>query len=101
MIVAGVTLLRIAALFELFDGLQVVATGALRGTGDTRSPMFAHLIGYWVIGMPVVYGLCFSLGSGVRGIWIGLSAALILIGTALVLVWRKRLSGAKSSTAAW
>src|SRR4051812_7668480 len=97
-IASGVTLLRIAAFFELFDGLQVVATGALRGIGDTRSPMVAHFIGYWVIGMPIVYLLCFPLGWGATGIWIGLSAALILIGATLVFVWRKRLS-AKSSTA--
>jgi MATE family, multidrug efflux pump len=90
-VAAGATLLRIAALFELFDGLQVVATGALRGLGDTRSPMVAHFIGYWVVGMPVVWVLCFSLGWGAAGIWVGLSAALILIGAALVLVWRQRL----------
>ena len=64
-------LLRIAAFFELFDGLQIVATGALRGIGDTRSPMIAHAIGYWVIGMPVVYVLGFPMGWGARGIWIG------------------------------
>jgi multidrug resistance protein, MATE family len=98
-VAALLTLLRIAAFFELFDGLQVVATGALRGMGDTRSPMLVHLIGYWAIGMPVVYGLCFSMGWGARGIWVGLSAALILIGAALVVVWRMRLTGAKSSTA--
>ena len=63
-IAAGVTLLRIAAFFELFDGLQVVATGALRGIGDTRSPMLAHFIGYWVIGMPVVYVPLLSAGMG-------------------------------------
>jgi MATE family multidrug resistance protein len=92
-IVLGVTLLRIAAFFELFDGLQVVATGALRGLGDTRSPMLAHLVGYWVIGMPLVYLLGFALGWGARGIWLGLSASLILIGSALVLVWHRRLAG--------
>jgi MATE family multidrug resistance protein len=97
-IASGVTLLRIAAFFELFDGLQVVATGALRGIGDTRSPMLAHLIGYWVIGMPVVYVLCFPMGWGARGIWVGLSAALILIGAALVVVWNARL---RSSRARW
>jgi multidrug resistance protein, MATE family len=57
------------------------------------------LIGYWVIGMPVVYVLCFPLGWGASGIWVGLSAALILIGAALVVVWRKRLGDSKSSTA--
>jgi len=46
-------LLRIAALFQLFDGLQVVATGALRGLGDTRTPMLAHLCGYWGVCLPV------------------------------------------------
>ena len=88
---AGTVLLRIAAFFELFDGLQVVATGALRGIGDTRTPMLAHLIGYWAIGMPIVYILCFPLGWGARGIWIGLSTALILIGAALAQAWRHRL----------
>ena len=49
-IAASATLLRIAALFEIFDGLQVVATGALRGLGDTRTPALAHLAGYWIVG---------------------------------------------------
>jgi MATE family multidrug resistance protein len=85
-----VTLLRMAALLELFDGFQVVATGALRGLGDTRSPMLVHLAGYWIIGLPVTYVLCFSLGWGVSGIWVGLTAAIILIGASLVLVWAWR-----------
>ena len=93
----GGTLLRIAALFELFDGWQVVATGALRGLGDTRSPMLAHLAGYWAIGLPIVYVLSFPLGWGVRGIWVGLTAALILIGAVLVGVWHKRLRDATIS----
>jgi MATE family multidrug resistance protein len=88
---AGAVLLRIAAFFELFDGLQVVATGALRGMGETRTPMIAHFVGYWVIGMPVVYVLCFTLGWGAPGIWVGLSAALILIGAALLWAWERRL----------
>jgi multidrug resistance protein, MATE family len=89
-VATGAVLLRIAAVFELFDGFQVVATGALRGLGDTRTPMLAHLGGYWVIGLPVSYILAFPLGWGARGIWVGLSAALILIGGVLVLVWRRR-----------
>jgi MATE family multidrug resistance protein len=90
-IASGAALLRIAALFELFDGFQTVATGALRGLGDTRSPMLAHLAGYWVIGLPVCYVLCFRLRWGVAGIWVGLTTALILIGVALVWVWRQRV----------
>ena len=89
-IAVGVVLLRIAAFFELFDGLQVIATGALRGLGDTRSPMWAHFIFYWMVGLPVAYLLCFPYGWGAAGIWVGLSAALILIGAALVLVWQRR-----------
>jgi MATE family multidrug resistance protein len=90
-IASGAALLRIAALFELFDGFQTVATGALRGLGDTRSPMLAHLAGYWLIGLPISYMLCFRLGWGVSGIWVGLTAALILIGVVLVWVWRERV----------
>lgn len=90
-VATGAVLLRIAALFELFDGFQTVATGALRGLGDTRSPMLAHLAGYWAIGLPVIYVMCFSLGWGVRGIWVGLTAALILIGTTLLVVWHRKL----------
>jgi MATE family multidrug resistance protein len=89
-IAAGAVLLRLAALFQLFDGFQVVSMGALRGLGDTRSAMFAHLAGYWAIGMPVTYVLCFHLGWGAAGIWTGLSIALILIGLGLVAVWAKR-----------
>jgi MATE family multidrug resistance protein len=86
----GRVLLRIAAFLELFDGVQVVATGALRGLGDTRTPMLAHFAGYWIIGLPVAYVLCFPLGWGAAGIWVGLCAALIPIGAALVLVWSRR-----------
>jgi MATE family multidrug resistance protein len=88
-IAMGAVLLRIAAVFELFDGLQVVAGGSLRGLGDTRSAMFAHLIGYWAVGLPVSYVLCFALGWGAPGIWVGLTAALVLIGAALALCWRR------------
>ena len=89
-IAAGALLVRISAFFELFDGLQVVATGALRGLGDTRSPLLAHLAGYWAIGMPVACVLCFGYGWGAPGMWIGLCLAIILIGMVLVAVWWKR-----------
>jgi len=90
-ITSGAVLLQIAALFQLFDGFQVVTTGALRGLGDTRTAMVAHLVGYWLIGLPAGYMLCFHSGWGVRGIWTGLSTALILIGVALILAWRARV----------
>jgi MATE family multidrug resistance protein len=90
-IAAGALLLRIAAIFELFDGFQVIATGALRGLGDTKSAMKAHFFGYWIIGMPLGYALCFPGHWGVPGIWVGLTAALILIGVILLGVWRRRV----------
>lgn len=87
-IAAGATLLRVAAFFQLFDGLQVVATGALRGAGNTHTPMFCHFAGYWLIGLPAGALLCFHFGLGAPGLWMGLSAGLILIGIVLVLFWR-------------
>jgi MATE family multidrug resistance protein len=88
---ASAALLRIAALFEIFDGLQVVATGALRGLGDTRTPALVHFAGYWIVGMPVAYFLCFTYGWGVTGIWVGLTSALILIGTLLLAAWHREI----------
>ncbi|HEX3748815.1 MAG TPA: MATE family efflux transporter [Bryobacteraceae bacterium] len=90
-IAMGALLLRIAAVFELFDGAQVVIGGALRGLGDTRTPMLVHLAGYWAVGMPVAYVLCFPLGWGASGIWVGLSAALVLIGATLVVFWQRAI----------
>jgi MATE family multidrug resistance protein len=89
-IAAGMLLLRIAAFFQLFDGLQVVATGALRGAGDTRTPMFCHFTGYWVIGLPLGWLLCFRYGIGAPGLWVGLSVGLVVIGVVLVEVWRRK-----------
>jgi MATE family multidrug resistance protein len=83
----GVTLLRVAAVFQLFDGLQAVVTGALRGAGNTRTPMLAHLLGYWLIGIPLGTVLCFNLGWGAAGYWSGLCVALVLIGSGLLMVW--------------
>jgi multidrug resistance protein, MATE family len=84
-----VLLLAAGAAFQLFDGLQTVATGALRGAGDTRTPMFCHFTAYWIIGLPLGAWLCFSRGWGAFGLWAGLSLALILIGIVLLLAWRR------------
>jgi MATE family multidrug resistance protein len=97
----GATLLRIAAFFELFDGFQTVTTGALRGLGDTRTPMLAHFGGYWLVGLPLAYALCFSLRWGASGLWAGLLAALILIGTVLLGVWRRRIGGSRLPLDLW
>src|SRR5882672_194217 len=86
----GARLLLVAAAFQLFDGLQTVATGALRGSGDTKTPMLANFVAYWLIGLPVGYFLCFKLGWGAVGIWIGLCGGLMIIGSALLLTWQRR-----------
>jgi len=86
----GVGLLLIAAVFQLFDGLQTVSTGALRGLGETKLPMIANLIGHWGIGLPIAYVLCFQYGWGAQGLWAGLAVGLILIGGVLTGVWHWR-----------
>jgi MATE family multidrug resistance protein len=87
----GARLLLVAAAFQLFDGLQTVATGALRGAGDTKTPMLANFVAYWLIGLPVGYLLCFKLGWGAVGVWIGLCAGLMMIGSGLLLAWHRRM----------
>ena len=83
----GATLLVVAAFFQLFDGIQVVCTGGLRGAGDTRTPMVWNLVGHWLVGLPIGYVFCFRLGYGVVGLWFGLSAGLILVGAVLLWKW--------------
>ncbi len=85
----GPSLLWIAAAFQIFDGIQTVCTGALRGLGETRVPMFANLVGYWVIGLPLGLTLCFVLHWGIYGTWIGLTLALIVISLTLLLRWNR------------
>lgn len=84
-----ILLLAAGAAFQLFDGIQTVATGALRGAGDTRTAMFCHFTAYWIIGLPLGAWLCFYRGWGAFGLWSGLSLALILIGIVLLFAWRR------------
>ncbi|MCL2726592.1 MAG: hypothetical protein FWD69_19405, partial [Polyangiaceae bacterium] len=75
----GVTLLRIAAAFEIFDGVQVVAAGALRGAGDIHYPFLATLGAHWTIGFPLALLLAFHAGWGAPGLWWGLLVGLVLV----------------------
>ena len=85
----GPTLLWIAAAFQVFDGIQTISTGALRGLGETRAPMLANFIGYWILGLPLGLTLCFILKWGIYGMWIGLTLALIVISSILLHRWRR------------
>ena len=85
-------LIPIAGVFQVFDGLQVVAAGVLRGLGDTRAPMIANLLGYWVVGIPVSMYLGFVAHRGPAGLWWGLVVGLFLVGTSLLLRVKARLA---------
>lgn len=95
----GSSLLLVAAVFQLFDGIQGVATGALRGIGDTRTPMITNLAGHWLLGLPVGYSLCFIAGYGVIGLWIGLSVGLTIVGIILLGIWARKIRPQASSVA--
>jgi MATE family multidrug resistance protein len=83
-------LLPIAGVFQVFDGLQVVSLGLLRGLGDTRVPMIANVAGFWCIGMPVSLWLGFGLDYGAPGLWWGLVVGLVMVATFLMLRIRQR-----------
>jgi len=80
-------LFLLAAAFQLFDGVQVVATGVLRGAGDTRTSMTFNLLAHWGIGLPIGYILGFELEKGIVGLWVGLSIGLVLAGVANLISW--------------
>jgi len=90
-IAIAASLIPIAGVFQIFDGLQVTSGGVLRGFGETRSPMFANLVGYWVLGFPVSLWLGFKLGLGPRGLWWGFVVGLGAVGIFLVSRVRERL----------
>jgi MATE family multidrug resistance protein len=92
-LVMGATLLAICAAFQPFDGVQAVATGALRGLGDTTTPMLLNLAGHWLVGLPLGYTLCFVRGWGLPGLWTGLATGLLLVGLSIAVAWHRR-SGA-------
>lgn len=79
-------LLIIAALFQLFDGIQVTIVGILRGLEDSKIPTLISLVGYWIIALPLAYWLAFILKLETVGVWIGLLVSLIF--AAIVLFWR-------------
>jgi MATE family multidrug resistance protein len=85
------TLIPIAGVFQVFDGLQVVAIGVLRGMGNTRTAVIANVIGFWVIGFPLALWLAWATPIGPPGLWWGLVIGLAIVAAALWLDIRARL----------
>ncbi|MDZ4729367.1 MAG: MATE family efflux transporter [Xanthomonadales bacterium] len=95
----AVSLLFYAGIFQLPDGLQICATGALRGLKDTRVPMIFNLIAYWAIGLTLGYYLTFHQQLGPAGMWIGMIAGLTVGGSLMVarfLLITKRMLAVRS-----
>ena len=92
-ITLAVTFLAVAAVFQIFDGAQVVGAGMLRGLHDTRVPMLFALLGYWGIGLGVGAWLAFAKGWGGAGIWVGLAIGLAIVAVLMIGRWsiRERL----------
>ncbi|MBY0370249.1 MATE family efflux transporter [bacterium] len=80
-------LILVAAIFQIADGAQTSLTGSLRGLGDTTTAAVVNFIGHWLIGLPISLALCFSLGWGVLGIWVGLAAGLFVVACWLLYTW--------------
>ncbi len=89
----GATLLRLAGLFSIADGAQVVLSGMLRGLKDTRAPMMIAAAGYWGVGLPLGALLAFPLGLRAPGVWLGLTAGIFAVAGLLFVRWRQRLRG--------
>ncbi|GJG85401.1 hypothetical protein tb265_05820 [Gemmatimonadetes bacterium T265] len=93
-------LIPIAGVFQVFDGLQVVSLGVLRGLGDTRVPAAVNVVGFWLFGIPLGAWLGLRAGAGPRGLWWGLVAGLAAVGGVLALRVRARLAGPVARVAA-
>lgn len=89
LIAIAASLIPIAGFFQIFDGMQAVGAGVLRGLGDTRVPLVAMLSGYWLIGVPTGLTLAYRTGLGPRGLWWGFVAGLASV--AVFLLWRVRV----------
>jgi MATE family multidrug resistance protein len=83
-VAVAAALIPLAGVFQVFDGLQVVAGGILRGLGETRVAMMVNVLGYWLLGLPVSYLLGFRAGWGPVGLWWGLVVGLGVVATALL-----------------
>jgi MATE family multidrug resistance protein len=83
-VAVAATLLPIAGVFQVFDGIQVVSIGVLRGVGDTRAPVLLNVLAFWLIGLPASLWFGFGLGGGAAGLWWGLVVGLVVVALALL-----------------
>ena len=89
----GTLLLAFGALFQIFDAMQCMALGLLRGVRDTAVPMWLAAFSYWIVGIPTSYLLAFPLGLGGAGLWLGLVVGLAVASVLLMVrFWRGRLA---------
>ena len=89
----AVALIPVAGVFQVFDGIQAVAAGVLRGLGDTRAPFVINLAGFWAAGLPVSVALGFHTGLGAVGLWWGFVAGLGVVAVLLLIRVRKKMRG--------
>ena len=87
------TLIPVAGVFQVFDGIQAVCAGVLRGLGDTRAPFVINLAGFWLAGLPVSVALGFHTRLGAVGLWWGFVAGLGAVASLLLLRVRNRMHG--------
>jgi MATE family multidrug resistance protein len=95
-IMLAAMLIPIAGVFQVFDGVQAVAAGVLRGIGDTHAPAVINVIGFWVIGLPVSWLLAFRYGGGALGLWWGIVVGLATVAIILLVRVRVRLTRSMS-----
>jgi len=92
-------LLIIAGLFQIFDGLQVAASGVLRGLNDVRWPALICLVAYWVVALPLAWLAAFGFGWRAEGVWTGLALGLAVAAAALVVRVHRHLHALVLTTA--
>jgi MATE family multidrug resistance protein len=98
-ILLGSSIIILCALVQIFDGVQVVTSGILRGFGDTRTALFTNLLAHWCLGLPIGLWLCFGLNKGLWGLWLGLTFGLFItaILNSVIIIRRPRDSWLRNS----